>query len=781
MLSLRYALRSLAKSPGFVAVAILALGLGLGMSSTMFAVLDAVMHPYVAYRDPATLFQVNWWFGRRNPMRPPELYRFLRDQSHAFAAVLPVERTQLVLQAPGGEEEIFVTRVPPRYFPVTGVTVERGRSFTEADGDNVAVLSAGLWRHLFGKRRSLQGAVVTLGDRIYPVVGVMPRGAPGSSAWLPQPASIETDNVSARYVRPFVRLKQGVTREQAAAELKTLARLLTDRFGAHDAPFAFELVPSVWPREALRDIHKAMVGSALAVLLIACVNLAHLMLARGLAKRRELALRMALGASRAAVIRQMFAECAVIALGGAVLGGFVTLWGADLLQNRMPPEVAWIGLVRPQLSWRVFALATLAAAASAVLFGLVPAVRVALDVNVTEPLKDDSGTTTGRVRQRYSPLVVCEVALALVLMMGGGLLLRTVHQLQREDPGFDSRTLFRAFVFSRAAPDSADAPRRREELLTMIRGMENVAGVAFGTRRQPPGGTLTAEMAEDSTRTITTQTYEVVSPEYLTILGLPILRGRGFEPGDAVSSSVAIIDPIAAQRLYPNQDPLGKMIKLGAPASNAPWVPIIGLVRSPHVLESGDRYAPQPAVFVARADRETRGNLLIRTRSAAARTAAQMQARIRALGVAGAFVIPYDYERQAELASRGFLARVFVGMGTVALALAALGLYAVLAYAVSRRMREFAVRLALGGDPRGLLRLVLHDGLVMLLAGIGLGAFLALAASRLLDAVLIAVLPSDVTSLVLCEVVLLAVGLAAALGPARRAMRADPMAILRAV
>ena len=144
MNTLRYAWRSLAKSPGFVAVAILALGLGLGMSSTMFAVLDAVIHPYVAYRDPETLFSVNWWFGRRNPMRPPELYRFLRDQSHAFAAVLPVEHTQLVLQAPGGDEEIFVTRVPPRYFPVTGVTVERGRSFTEADGDNVAVLSAGV-------------------------------------------------------------------------------------------------------------------------------------------------------------------------------------------------------------------------------------------------------------------------------------------------------------------------------------------------------------------------------------------------------------------------------------------------------------------------------------------------------------------------------------------------------------------------------------------------------------------------------------------------------------
>jgi predicted permease len=785
MNTLRYTWRSLAKSPGFAAVSILALGLGLGMSSTMFAVLDAVLHPYVAYRDPETLFSVHWWFGRRNPMRPPELYRFLRDETHSFAAVLSVERAQLVLQAPGGEEEIFVTRVPPRYFLVTGVTVERGRSFTEADGDNVAVLSAGLWRHLFGKRRSLQGAVVTLGDRIYPVVGVMPRGAPGPSAWLPQPASIETDNVSAGYVQPFVRLKQGVTREQAAAELKTLARLLTDRFGAQDAPFGFELVPLVWPREALRDIHKAMVGSALAVLLIACVNLAHLMLARGLAKRRELALRMALGASRAAVIRQMFAECAVITLGGAVLGGFVTLWGADLLQNRMPPEVAWIGLVRPQLSWRVFALATLAAAASAVLFGLVPAVRVALDVNVTEPLKDDSGTTTGRVRQRYSPLVVSEVALALVLMMGGGLLLRTVRQLQRDQLSFETRTLYRGALFRRSADSRTRQPvgaHRRADILAVARGVEGVADAAYSSYHRVGGGAITAELAEDSTRVITTDGYWSVTPNYVRVLGLPILRGRDFEDGDAAGSGVAIVDPIAAKRLYPNlADPVGKMIKLGGPMSNGRWIPIVGLMRSPSILESRDRDAAGPTVLVAEDDSAPSGSLILRTRSVESRAPSLLPSRLKTATGVSAYFFPYDYERQAELASRGFLAKVFVGMGAVALGLAVLGLYAVLAYAVSRRMREFAVRLALGADPRGLLRLVLHDGLVMLLAGIGLGAFVALAAARLLDAVLIAVLPSDVTSLVLCELILLVIGLAAALGPARRAMRADPMAILRAV
>jgi ABC-type antimicrobial peptide transport system permease subunit len=293
---------------------------------------------------------------------------------------------------------------------------------------------------------------------------------------------------------------------------------------------------------------------------------------------------------------------------------------------------------------------------------------------------------------------------------------------------------------------------------------------------------ITAEMTQDSPRTIAMRGYPVVSPSYVHVLGLPILRGRDFLPGDEAGSGMAVIDPVAAQRLYPNQDPIGRMIKLGAPASRAPWVPIVGLVRSPYVLDAEGRYAPPPSVFVARPLGGSGGELLIRTTTRDPRTVFRLQSALRSLpGAARTYVRPFDYSREGELASRGFLAKAFVAMGMVALGLAALGLYGVLAYAVSRRMREFAVRVALGAEPRVLLRMVLHDGLVMLLAGIGAGAFVALAAARLLDAVLIAVLPSDVVSLVLSEAVLITVGLAAALVPARRAARANPLEILRAV
>ena len=778
---LRSAFRSLVKTPVFVVVAVAALGVGLGLSTTMFGVLDAVLHPYVAYREPDRLFSVIAWFGRRMPMTTVDVYRVVRGQTRSFDAVVPTAYDMPAIERGGQTVGIGARRVSPRYFEATGLKPRLGRAFNDADGEDVIVLSHDLWNTLFAGRRDLAGASVTVNGRTATVVGVMPRGAGRGEAWLPLPAPVENGGAYPGYVGMLARLRPGATRQQADAELKGLADRLTEQFHAQAAPFALYTSPLVERREELRDIHKAMVGAALAVLLIACVNLAHLMLARGTAKRRELALRMALGASRAAVVRQMFAECALITVAGASLGAFVAVWGSDVLRNRMPREVSWVGLVQPQLSWRVFAMATLAAATAAVLFGLLPAIRVAMQIRLDEPLKEDGGTTTGRVRQRYSPLVVAEVAVALVLLMGGALLLRTVQQLSREQFGFDTRTLYRTWVYSVLDRDSAAGALRRRQVLATAASVPGVRAFAVQAERSAPGGVVSAELSEDSTRTISMRTYPMVSPSYLEVLGLPILRGRGFAPGDAGSRGVAVIDPVAAQRLYPNQDPVGRMLKLGGPAARAPWVPIVGVVRSPWVLSASEAYAPQPAVYVVAADMPNWEGLLVRTDSPDPRIPARLQGRLRETPGNRVMVIPYDYERQADLASRWFLAKVFVGMGAVALGLAMIGLYGVLAYAVSRRMREFAVRIALGASPAMLRTMVLRDGLVMLLAGIGVGAFVALAAARLLDAVLIAVLPSDVISLVLSEVVLVGVGLAAALAPARRASRASPLDILRAV
>lgn len=776
---LRYALRSLRKSPGFVVIAILALGAGLGLSTTMFAVMDAVLHPYTALKDPERLTSITWRFGARSPLSPAELYRYVRDNARSYQALVPVSEVVALLEAGGDLREMLGSRVSSRWFAVTGVRPRLGRAFTASESGDAAILGDRLWRTLHGARRSLDGASVQVNHRTYRVVGVLPRGA-GAELLLPLPAGVDEGTVSGEAVTLLGRLKPGVTIVDADHELKAMARLLTDRYGTHAAPFGFNLAPLEARREELRDLHKAMVGAALAVLLIACQNLANLMLARGLARRREVALRLALGASRPAVVWQMFLESGLVTVAGAAAGALVAVWGSFLLGHRMPTEIQWVGLVEPQLSWRVFAASSLLAAISAVLFGLLPTIRVVRGVSLEEPLKADAGTTTGRGHQRFNALVAIEVAVTLVLLMGGGLLLRTVRELQREPPGLDSRSVFRADITAQPILDTVARFARRERVLTQVAAMPEVRDVASSGNQGVPGAAITAEMTGASTHLITMGGYPAVTPTYLKVLGLPILEGRDFELGDLSGPGVAIIDSVAARRLYPAQDPIGRMLKLGGAGSNGAWVRIVGVVRSPYVLEASSRYAPEPAVFVVRSGASPFGQLLIRVKSREPHALVSLQARLHELrDVSVGTLKPWDEARSQDLVSRGFLADVFVAMGVVALALAALGLYGVLAFAVSQRMREFAVRVALGADPGQLRRMVLQDAGAMLLAGIGGGAFVALAAGRMLDAVLVTIQPWDVRSLLLSEALLLAVGLLAALVPAHHAARADPVAILR--
>ena len=764
-------------------VAVVALGIGLGLSTTMFAVLDAIVHPASPFKDPDRLYTLTFWYGPHATLTREDLYRVV-SQARSFDAVVPRGGERVTLATGGEESDLYVQTVPPRWFAVTGIALEQGRAFTASDGEGVAVASRWLWKRLYGRRTSLAGAHVTLSDRTYAIVGVMSRAASpanGSAAWIPMSEETELARIG---WSPLVRLKPGVTADQARAEMKALSDALTASRHSPDYPYALLLQPEQESQEELRDIHKAMVGAALAVLLIACVNLAHLMLARGLAKRRELAVRMALGAPRAAIIRLMLMECGLITLAGGALGILATLWGRGVLETAMPPEVSWVGIVQPQLSWRVFALSGLAAVFSALLFGLIPALRVAYAVELTEPLKD-AGTTTARTRQRYSPLVVSEVALALVLMMGGGLLLRTVAQLRHETADLNVETLLSAWVGGKAASDRRRADVAWEDAVETVRGVPGVALAASELGRPLPGSAMIPEQSEDTSRILVDREVPVVSSEYLRAMGLPILRGRDFEPGDAVGNGAAILNTVAAERLYPHQNPVGRMIKLGAPRKEAPWIPIVGVARSVLESRSGVEILHPPQVWVSRLDSMTGrkfGTIVIRTARRDPRVLSLVRRQLRTLPSVGfAQVYSYARARDAEIASRAFLADVFVGMGVIALALAALGLFGVLSYAVTQRMREYGVRLALGAEPRGLFRMVIHDAAVMVLAGIGVGAFLALAASRLLDAVLVAVLPSDVVSLVAAEAVLFAAGLLAALGPARRAARSDPLDILRAV
>ncbi len=796
----RYALRSLKKSPGFVAVAVLSLGLGLGLVTTMFALLDAVTHPYVAYRDPDHLYGINGWFPtRRVTVKPFDVYRAVRDETRSFQAVVPVSYQLASVEGPAGADTgdagPYAVMVPARYFQVVGVKPVLGRAFREGDAEaGAVVIGYQVWRRWFGGRRSLEHMTLTVNRRALTVVGVMPQGmnTPGA-VWLPMPQDAERTGAGLRWTNVLARLKPGVTVEAAQAELEAVARRLTALYRSPDAPFGFHLSSMRADPMRLSDLHLAMLGASIAVLLIACANLANLMLARGLAKRREIALRLAIGAGRAAVVWEMFAECVILAAGGTVVGVLASLWGAQLVSARIPRDLWWFGLLMPQLSWRVFALSLVAAAGAAVLFGLLPAIRVANAVSLDEPLKDGAGTTA-RVRQRYSALAVSEVALTLALLMGAGLLLKVVRHIATYDYNFPARQLLDGWLWSPAV-DSMTLQDRQTFRLSVVAGLRTVPGVADAaatTRAPAPGGAVTAELTADTNRIVSMLSYPLVTPSYVRTMGLPILAGRDFEDGDLAGNGAVIVNSLAAARLYPDGGAVGHMVKLGGAASSAPWLRIVGVCRTAlHLLDPNDLSTArgEPEIYVVRGltgagprgvpSGQTR--VILRAARDVSSVSEMVRRRLRALVPGGnAGVTPYLYGMEAALRGRAFMARLFVTMGAFALVLAAVGLYGVLAYAVSRRLREFAVRIALGAQRVDLLRSVLHDGLVMTLAGTGLGAFIAMWSSYLLENYLEDVYPTDALTLVAAEAVLVAVTVAACLAPAFRAMRADPIEILRA-
>ncbi len=769
----------------------LSLGLGLGLVTTMFALLDAVKNPYVPYRDPERLYQVGWrWYGKLS-INTFDVFEAVRDRTRSFEAVLPVVSIFGASLEAGGElREANGAQVSGRFFSLLGVRPRLGRMLTDADaGRDVAVVSDGLWRLAFSGRRSLQAAAITVGPHVYSIVGVMPRGMSfpyDASIWVPMSDEAERTGVGLRGVRPLVKLKAGVSEAQADTDLAALARFLSVKYNVVGSPFQIGMGSIRADPMRLGEIHYAMLGAALAVLLIACANLANLMLARGLSKRREVALRLAVGASRSAVVWQMFAETVVLTVAGAALGALASVWGVSILTNRVPEHVWFLGIVQPQLSWRVFALSAVAAGAAAIVFGLIPAIRVANAVSLDEPLKDGAGTT-GRLRHRYSALAVAEVGLALSLLMGAGLLLRVVHRLTTYDYNFPARQLLDGWVWT-AAADSASPEQRLQFQLSAVaalRKVEGVADVAAGSFGYAPGGALVAELTADSNRMYITRTFPVVTPGYLRTMGLPILEGRDFVDGDLVGNGAVILNTVAAAQIYPHEKAVGHMLKLGGAVTDAPWVRIVGICRTALKLaDPADLTSAQagPEIYVVRpASAGSQTRVLVRAARDPAQLAVLVTRTLRSLGPhVSANVFAYLYRYSDAVSSRAFLAQLFVTMGAFALVLAAVGIYGVLAYAVNRRLREFAVRVALGAQRADLLKAVLHDGIAMTLAGTGLGAFVALWSSYLLENLLEDIYPTDALTLVLAEAVLLVVTVAACLAPALRAMRADPIEILRA-
>lgn len=788
MRDLRYAIRSLVKSPSFLLVATVCLGLALALNTTTFAILDAMRHPSLPVKDPDRLFEVRMW-GRGAGADAPMSERFsvLREGTF-YEDVSSYDWGGLVTVRAGNDvDERWVTRVSRNLFPMLGVRAEIGRLVAPGSPDNVALVSHDEWERSLGGR-SLSGLTIWVGNQEYQVIGVLPpemklsEGPPEQDIWIPLPSAIDQLN---RGTIVVVKVKRGWTLNGVTEQLGVLANRLTLEYGSGPVPYAFTLKSMVPDPLELKQIHFAMAGAAVVVLLVACVNLAGLMLVRGVVKRRELALRMALGADRATLTRQLFIESAVVVSIGAALGLMFTLWAVGLLRHQMPPSVAALGMVRPHPSWRVFVAGLGFAGATLLVFGLWPAVR-ASDVDVSEPLKENTGASIGHTHWRYSPLVISEVALGLMLLMGAVLLTRAVGRRNEALLGYDRTGLLSAWVRLGRQYGGDSVGQISHHLLASVTGVPEVRSVAALLSLWSEGPAM-SEFYDGSNGLVNRASLLFIGDGFLRTLGIPVLQGRDFLPGDERDSAV-IVDQTAASALWPDGRAVGRLVKLGGPKARRRWLRVVGVARAVSVggPPSDPFLQPQGTIYVAwqPGGRAWGWQLVIRTTRLDAGSAIALRQAIQdAVAPKGRalWVAPWLSDFDVEVRARYFLVKVFGGFSAFALALATIGLYGVVSYSVSQRLREFAVRIAVGAPAQDVLKLVAHDAAVMILAGTGMGAFLAMWGATLLGDWLYNVYHTDALSLVVAEAVLLAAGFAACLQPALRAMRADPIEILRAI
>jgi putative ABC transport system permease protein len=798
MPNFRYAIRSLAKSPLFTAVAILSLALALAVNTTMFALIDAVAHPANPYNGVDRAVTVRYAAAGRNPSTFVERYDAIRKGFHSAETVTSYSVMSASIESGNTIEDQLVASISPELFDILGIRPAVGRKFnatdTTRDALPVVMISYSLWLRLFHEQPLQRQLTLTVGRGNYEVVGVMPRGMHYSAndVWLPL-GKLVGDSAT-RSIGPFalIKIKPGVTRTSAENEIGVVFAGLN----AAIAPRSPVTPRLSWFTGGSSMRAFAAAGSVgflavASVLLIACANLGAMLLARGMAKRREIAIRIALGAPRRAIAKQVLAECAVIVAVGVALGVVLTFWAVYVLPHYAAPYVAGLGDLEPIPSWRVFLFAVAIAVGTAALAGALPAMRAA-SIDPAEPIKGGGGTS-GRLRDRYNALIVVEVALSTALLMTAALFIIFVSRLAGFDFSYAAKQLQVASldVTTRDVASDTAVEVFYDDLATRMRALPGVRAAATARAERPDGGIVFAEEGKSGSRWMNLGDYRVVSPSYLSTLGIPIVDGRDFQPGDrGTETGVVIVDDSAARRLWPDlSSPVGRMIKLGLRESKRPWLRVVGVTRSVELTPRTDLdLPPEPKIYVVYGhDRERARDLVIRGDGVGgAQGQATLGVRVRHEIESAAPLIRTrkvnrwleGYENRRQYG--GFLASVFTAFGAFGLVLCAVGLYGTLAYTVSRRLRELSTRIALGAQSRDVVRVVLHDAAVTVLAGTGIGAFIALAVTHRFADGMFNVRYELALALVGAESILLVVAVIACLGPIRQALRANPVDILRA-
>jgi len=798
---IRYALRSLLKRPGFTSVVVLVLALGIGANTALFSLVNAVLLRPLPYRDPDRLVMV--WedvtalgFPRNTPA--PANYLDWKAQSTAFEKLVAYDHKTFNLTGWGEPERIDGERVAADLFSLLGVAPALGRAFLPAEdragAPSVALISDGLWRRRFGADPALMGRAITLDTRPVLVVGVMPRGFhfPSRKAeiWVPLAMDEkESANRGGHYLEVVGRLAPGLTLSQAQAEMEAIAARLQKDYlrtntnvGAVVVPLHEELVGESRPALLV------LLGAVAFVLLIACANVANLLLARGASREREIAVRAALGAGRGRLIRQFLTESLILSLTGGAAGIGLAAWGVRFLGSLVPESLA--SLQGPGLDTFVLIFCLGLSLLTGLLFGIGPALQVSR-VDLIERLKEGSlSRGSGRNRMRGA-LVVSEIALALLLLAGAGVMLKSFARLRGQDPGFrPDRLLTIRMVLSEAKyPGAAERRAFYDRLLGRVAslpGVESEAMVSYLPLTFTGGHysfSIEGSPVEVAAN-LPTAVYRTVSPEYFETMGIPLFRGRGFTEQDREGTPpVVVIDRILAERFWPGQDAVAKRLKLGEADSSEPWQTVVGVVGNVRQIQLSAEL--KPAIYVSYHQElgifSAPHDLVVRTAGDPMALAATVRSQVwevdRDQPVSD--IQTMDQILAANISRPRFSSLLLGAFAAAALLLAAVGIYGVISYLTEQRTREMGIRLALGADRRDILKMVLGTGLRLTLGGVAAGLAGALALGRLLSSLLYGVSASDPLTLAGVSVLLASVSLIAAYLPARRAVRVDPVVALR--
>ena len=800
----RYGLRMLRKNPAFTAIAVLALALGIGANSAIFSVVNALLLRPLPYKNPSQLVVV--WENATHlgfPKNTPSPANFLdwQKQSTVFDGLGAFAEKTFNLTGVGEPERLEGRRVSATLFDLLGVKPIVGRNFVPEEdkpGTKVALLNESLWRRRFGSDPAVIGRPLALNGESYTVVGVLPNSVrlPAFGNWRDQvwvPLAFSAEEAAGRgnhFLEVIGRMKPGVALEQARAEMATIMARLAQQYPEHNTrigttvnPLHEEIVGNMKPALLI------LLGAVAFVLLIACANVANLLLARAAARHKEIALRLALGADRARLTKQLLVESVMLSLLGAVVGLLLAYAGLRVLTRFIPADVAHAEMITIDASVLIFTL--LVALVTGLIFGLAPASQAA-HFNINETLKEggrDSGAGPKGKRLR-SALVVAEVAVSFILLIGAGLLINSFMHLRNLDPGFraDHLLTLNVDLSETKYPDNPKRTAFFDEVVRRIQALPGVRSVAvagnlpftYNGDSMPIGVEGIPDPPPDQHPDVI---YRAIGPGYFSTMGIPLVRGRDFNDQDTLDTNLAVVvSEKTARHYWPNDDPVGKRIKNGSTTSDAPWRTIIGVVKD---VRQND-FIAEPKMqmyFPYRQLRSLMPNaLIVRTGVDPLSLAASVRNAIWAVDKdqTVANIDSMEHIVAGAVARQRFSMLLLAIFAAVALVLAAVGIYGVMSYSVAQQTREIGIRMALGAQRRDVLKMTVKQGLKLVGFGLLIGLVAAFVLTRVMASLLFGISATDPVTFISISLVLIAVAILANLIPAMRATRVDPMIALRA-